>query len=96
MVQYKTQKQKATDFLNWIIEIKSDGQWYKLDSFLAKASIEKGFKKKMIMEMLEDLEVLGKVKINREINEILFISNMEEREKIEKEVDSVLKNVKTE
>ena len=61
---YKTQSSKLKDFLNWIIEDKSDGSWYRLDQLLSKISIEKGFKKEKVLDMLKDFEVIGRVKLD--------------------------------
>jgi hypothetical protein len=92
-MKYTTQQEKAKEFLIWSLNQIADGESRKLDQFLAKAQVEYGYKKKLIMELLEDFHLLGKIHLNKEKNS-LWVDKAKATAEAEKEVNDLLQKFK--
>lgn len=88
--QYKTQREKIIEHLNFLIETKSDGFEYDYKQTISKSVIEIGLNLKFLNEIIEHYHNLGLIIIDKSRNSIKFNSKNYQKKgdpKIEKEME---------
>lgn len=74
---YITQTKKLKQWMDWALRKMGSGK-RNLEQFLSKAVVEKGFKKRDVVTMLDDYEVAKKIEMGVENGEKFIISLMRE------------------